>query len=244
MLSVINRRLVILLRHLLHRAIILIGLIAVPLITPFVRMAHAAGVQVLLSQSQPALPSGMAPSPPSSQQEQTIPALPPPRQGSNIREIPLPKVFRGCWRGTVAAVDTITPLRDGEPPLIWLTKVYTLCYRQVGANGKWELTFADSSVADRDRVTDQRQSITVKSVTGADAAELSAYLHFRAPQIGPFGIPTGNISTLDELAHLHCQMTPDRTAIAVRASVLVDSNTVPYAQITWHTTLNRAVPPS
>ena len=188
----------------------------------------------------------MAPPAPSSQQEQTIPAhpvLPLPNQGSNTREIPLPKVFRGCWRGTVAAIDTITPLREGEPPLIWLTKVYTLCYRQIGANGQWELTFADSSVADHDRVTDQRQSITVKSVTAADAAELSAYLHFRTPQIGPFGIPTGNISTLDEMAHLRCRMTRDRTAIAVHASVLVDSNAVPYAEITWHAILARTPTP-
>jgi hypothetical protein len=140
----------------------------------------------------------------------------------------------------VPAVDTIRPLQEGEPPIIWLTKLYTLCYRQTGANGKWQLTFADNSVADTNRVIDQRQVIKVKAVTGPDDAELSAFLHFRAESIGMFGMPTGNLNTLDELADLHCRMTPHRDAIEVEASVFVESNAEPYAEMTWHTRLERA----
>jgi hypothetical protein len=198
----------------------------------------AAGVEVLPSQQAPQLPASK-PMPFAPQQEHTIPPRLPMGMGSNTREIPLPKVFRGCWSGSVPAVDTIRPLQEGEPPIIWLTKLYRLCYRQSGINGKWELTFADSSVADRDRATDQRQVIKVKAVTGADEVIMSSYLHFRAESIGMFGTPNGNINTIDELADLHCRMTPDRDAIEVQASVLVESNGEPYAEMTWHTRLER-----
>jgi hypothetical protein len=211
-------------------------------------ISRAAGVEVLPSQQSP--PPLPAPQPPplSSPQEQTIPQRTiPPRLpmglGSNTREIPLPQVFRGCWSGSVPAVDSIRPLREGEPPIIWLTKLYTLCYRQTGANGKWQLTFADNSVADTNRAFDQRQMIKVKAVTGPDQAELSAYLHFRAESVGLFGMPTGNLNTLDELADLHCQMTPDRGAIEVEASVFVESNAEPYAEMTWHTRLEHTPEP-
>lgn len=218
-------------------------------------VSGAAGVEVLPSQqSPPPLPETLPPPlssqqeqsipPNSSQQEQTIPQQKiPPRLpmglGSNTREIPLPQVFRGCWSGSVPAVDSIHPLQEGEPPIIWLTKLYTLCYRQTGANGKWQLTFADNSVADTGRAFDQRQVIKVKAVTGPDEAELSAYLHFRAESVGLFGMPTGNLNTLDELADLHCRLTPGRDAIEVEASVFVESNAEPYAEMTWHTRLER-----
>jgi hypothetical protein len=95
-------------------------------------------------------------------------------------------------------------------------------------------------VAEADRVSDQRQVIRVKTVSGPDQALLSAYLHFRAPKIDPWlGMPTGEISIMDELADLHCQMTPDRDAIEVSASVFVESNSEPYAVMTWHTRLER-----
>jgi hypothetical protein len=204
----------------------------------------AANLEVLPSQqAPPQLPAPTAPPPMSFQQERTIPPQLPRGLGSNTREIPLPKIFRGCWSGSVPAIDSITPLRPDEAPLIWLTKLYTLCYQQTGANGEWKLTFADSSVADTDRVSDQRQAIKVKAVTGPDQAELSAYLHFRASQIGMFGMPNGMINALDELADLHCRMTPNRDAIAVRASVFVESNGEPYAEMTWHTRLERTGAP-
>jgi len=222
-------------------------------------VALGAGVDILPSQQQPSsqllipplptLPSQQEQTipqrtlPPASRQEQTIPQGTTPRLpmglGSNTREIPLPKVFRGCWSGSVPAVDSIQPLQEGEPPIIWLTKLYTLCYRQRGSNGKWQLTFADSSVADTSRAFDQRHAIKVKAVTGPNQAELSAYLHFRAESVGLYGIPTGNVNTLDELADLHCRITRDRQAIEVEASVFVESNEQPYAEMTWHTRLER-----
>lgn len=217
---------------------IITGLIAAASLAAVAGAALAAGVEVSPSQQAPQFPAPKS-IPFAPQQEQTIPPRLPMGLGSNTRKIPLPKVFRGCWSGSVPAIDTIRPLQEDEPPIIWLTKLYRLCYRQTGTNGKWELTFADSSVADRDRATDQRQVIKVKAVTGPDEAVLSSYLHFRAESIGMFGTPDGNINSLDELAELHCRMTPDRDAIEVHASVFVESNAEPYAEMTWHTRLER-----
>lgn len=156
----------------------------------------------------------------------------------NTREIPLPDVFKGCWSGSVPAVDSIQPLSSDVSRLIWLTKTYTVCYKQAGNNGKWQLTFAESSVADRREVTDQRQAITVKSVSGRDGAELSAYLHFRTNGFVGFGA-IARPSTLDELTHLHCDVRPDLNLMIVRASVFVETNGEPYAEVTWHTNFFR-----
>jgi hypothetical protein len=174
------------------------------------------------------------PPPLSSQQGQKL-SIPPaiPAQGS-MQEIPLPEVFRGCWSGTVPAVDSIHSLNPNLGQLIWLTKSYTLCYKQAGYNGKWQLTFAESSVSDRIGVSDQRQLIKVKSVSGANRAELSAYLHFRTHSLFALGM-RARASTLDELAHLHCQVIPGRNVMTVNAAVFVETDGEPSADVTWHT---------
>jgi hypothetical protein len=196
-------------------------------------------VQTLPSQQYaPPPPAQVKPQANQSESEKTLPPVLPAPQGAT-REIPLPEVFRGCWRGTVARVDSITPLSSSAGRTIWLTKSYTLCYKQIGYNGKWHLTFAEGSVTDRRKVTDQRQSIRVKSVSGADRAELTAYLHFRAPVIGMFGTPTGIVNTMDELTHLHCYITPDKSTMEVEASVFVENDDRPYANINWHTQFYR-----
>jgi hypothetical protein len=207
-------------------------------------IADAAQVQTLPSQR--AIP--FAPSSPPSisnqdhpNQERTVPPPILPDSQGGTREIPLPQLFRGCWRGSVPSIDSIVPIDPDAGHTIWLTKVYTLCYKQAGINGKWVLTFAEGSVADGRRVIDQRQSIKVNSVSGADRAELTAYLHFRARPLTAFGLPAPVINTLDELAHLHCSVMPDQTVMEVRAAVFVENNDEPYANITWHTRFLRAM---
>ena len=130
------------------------------------------------------------------------------------------------------------PLSPDMGRLIWLTKTYTLCYKQAGYKGKWKLTFAEGAVADRREVTDQRQSIRVKSVSGADRAELTAYLHFRTRGFVGFG-GVARPSTLDELTHLHCDVQPERNLMTVSAAVFVETNGEPYAEVTWHTNFFR-----
>jgi len=202
----------------------------------------AQQVQVLPSQQKP--PAETLPRLPAPSQEETIPSMPslpvtPNGQGSNTREIPLPEIFRGCWSGEVARVDSMIPLTPNALHVQWLSKLYTLCYKQVGAGDRWHLTFAETSVAQRSMVSDQRQSISVKSVTGRDRAELTGYLHFRAPQVNLFGLRSSTVNTLDELSQLHCTVSPDRNVMEVHAEVLVENDDEPWVKITWHTRLLR-----
>jgi hypothetical protein len=202
----------------------------------------AQQIQILPSQQKP--PTEPLPRPPTPSQEQTIPSMPPipvtPNgQGSNTREIPLPEIFRGCWSGEVAQVDSMIPLTSSAMHVRWLSKLYTLCYKQAGSGDRWRLTFAETSVAQRSMVSDQRQSISVKSVAGRDRAELTGYLHFRAPQVNLFGLPSNTVNTLDELTQLHCTVSPGRDAMDVQAEVFVENDDQPWVRITWHTRLLR-----
>lgn len=201
-------------------------------------MAPAAGyaqaVQVVPSQQKPIAPS--APQTPAAQMphpELSPAPLNPGNLGSNTREIPLPNVFRGCWFGQVSNVDSMRPLSPDAGHIRWLTKAYTLCYRQTGYNGRWQLTFAEGSVANRAIVSDQRQVMRVKSVEGPNRAVILSYLHFRAPQVNPFGMPTGVVNTLDELTHLHCTVSPDDGAMEVAADVFVENDGKPWVEMTW-----------
>jgi hypothetical protein len=173
--------------------------------------------------------------------EVTIPKKLPGLQ-NGTRDIPLPEVFRGCWRGSVSRIDTLDPIDPDAARTIWLTKSYMLCYKQTGYNGRWQLTFAEGEVSDRRQVIDQRQSIRVHSISGPNNAELTAYLHFRARPLTIFGLPGNGINTLDELAHLRCSITPDQMAMDVEAAVFVENNNRPYANITWHTRFSRVSP--
>jgi hypothetical protein len=206
-------------------------------------LARAQQVQILPSQQKPSgedLPRDQ----PAPSQSETIPSMPqhpamPDNPGSNVREIPLPEIFRGCWVGEVPAVDSMTPLSPDAVHVRWLTKLYKLCYQQVAAGDRWHLTFAETSVAERSIVSDQRQAVSVKSVAGRDRAELTAYLHFRAPQLNLFDLPSGVVNTLDELTQLHCAVTPNHDAMEVQAEVFVENNGESWVQITWHTRLLR-----
>lgn len=206
-----------------------------------IRSAGADQIQTIPSQQN--IPQPQATPPPLQQQPGgTIPGPPnvPGPQG-NTREIPLPEMFRGCWAGEAAQVDSIVPLGPEAGQIVWLTKSYTLCYKQTGYGGRWQLTFAEGSVSDRREVWDQRQSIRVKSVSGPERAQLTAYLHFRAPQLNMFGQPVGTVNTLDELTLLDCLVTPGGGAMEVRAQVFVEMDDRPYARITWHARLRRTV---
>ena len=203
----------------------------------------AAQLETLPSQQIPeARPTAPAiirqPSQPSSGVPLQLPA-----PQHNTREIPLPDVFKGCWSGSVPTVDSMQPLSPEMGRLIWLTKTYTVCYKQAGYNGKWKLTFAESAVADRREVSDQRQVIKVKSVSGPDRAQLSAYLHFRTHGFVGFG-GIARPSTLDELTHLQCEVRPELNLMMVKASVFVETNGEPYAEVTWHTNFFRTGGPT
>ena len=219
--------------------------------------AIAGQTQTIPSQTQPEI---SAPPPPITRQPGTSPGnpvipgqgntreIPPPPAPTPVapwpgqtREIPLPEVFRGCWTGQVADVDSIQPLRYGTGRPVWLTKSYTLCYKQVGNSDRWHLTFAESSVSDPSSdVSDQRQSIKVKSVSGPDHAELSAFLHFRAEQGNILGLLTGATQVVDELTSLDCSISPDHGVMTVYASVFVEDDNAPTFRVIWHTRFLRS----
>ncbi len=196
--------------------------------------ALAAQAQVAPSQGEVPAPEAGAPS--GQQLKPGIPEFLTPQRGSNTREIPLPEVFRGCWSGTVPRVDSMVRLSPSTEPIGWLTKSYRLCYKQIGYGGKWQLTFAQSEVAERWRVSDQRQSIEVQSVSRDNRAELAAYLHFRAARIdASTGLPSDVIDAVDELTHLSCHVLPGNDVLVVHAQVYVEQDRHPFVSITWHT---------
>ena len=214
--------------------------------------AIAGQTQTIPSQTQPeisapppitrqpgAYPSPANPVMPGQGNTREIPPPPAPApiapQPGQTREIPLPEVFRGCWTGQVADVDSIQPLRYGTGRPVWLTKSYTLCYKQVGNSDRWHLTFAESSVSDTSEVSDQRQSIKVRSVSGPDRAELTAFLHFRAAQGDVLGLLTGATLVVDELTTLDCTIAPDHGVMSVSARVFVEDNNAPTFRVIWHT---------
>jgi hypothetical protein len=220
------------------------------------RSALAGQTQTIPSQTQPEI----SPPPPITRQPGSFPSpanpvmpgqgntreIPPPAPApvlplpGQTREIPLPEVFRGCWTGQVADVDSIQPLRYGTGRPVWLTKSYTLCYKQVGNSDRWHLTFAESSVSDPSEVSDQRQSIKVKSISGPDRAELTAFLHFRAAQGDILGLLTGATQVVDELTTLDCTIAPDHSVMSVNASVFVEDNNAPTFRVIWHTRFLRS----
>jgi len=208
--------------------------LAVSLLSLAVIAASALGAEVQTLPSQQ-VPEIRGTPPPITRQSGENLSIPPrlPLPQNNSREIPLPEIFRGCWSGTVSAVDSVQPLRAGMGGVMWLTKRYKLCYKQVGYNGNWQLTFAEGMVTDR-RVSDQRQLIKIKSVRGPNEAELTAFLHFRTHPFVTFW-STGKGSTIvDELAQLHCEVIPGRDLMAVKAIVFVESNGEPNFDMTWH----------
>jgi hypothetical protein len=207
-------------------------------ITSVTLRALAGQVETLPSQQ---IPEPQRTPPPITRQPGDNLVIPPrlPAPQGSTREIPLPQVFRGCWTGSVPAIDSLQPLSPDIGYTIWLTKIYTLCYKQVGYNGKWQLTFAEGTVENRREVTDQRSSIRVKSVTDSNHVELTAYLHFRSrPFVNFWGAARG--STVDELAHLKCRVIPGRNLMAVSAVVFVEHDGEPDANITWHTNFARS----
>jgi hypothetical protein len=217
------------------------AVIAVIVLVWEVSIATAGQVQTLPSQQNlPAPDPSLQPfTNQNPENGMTIPPTLPGGQGAT-REIPLPEVFHGCWRGTVPQVDSIVPLDPDAGGTVWLTKSYTLCYKQAGYAGKWVLTFAQGAVADPRQVRDQRQAIRVKSVDGPNRAEITAYLQFLSRSVNIFGVPTGIVNEMDELSHLHCYVLPDQQVMEVRATVFVETNGRPAVNIAWHTRFFRS----
>ncbi len=174
----------------------------------------------------------LAPSPPGSRLE--IPPAPPSKSSGDRSVLTLPPVFRGCWRGTVSSIDSLTILNAHAAMVRWLPKSYTFCYRRGGLQEQWELAFGEGKVTDSAMVSGQDQWVRVDSIGGPDRASLRAYLRFNT------GSNSGDPSRKDEWTELDCRAEPDGSAMNVSARVNVQIDGVPSVLITWHARFRRA----
>jgi len=146
-------------------------------------------------------------------------------------EIPIPEVFRGCWSGTVASLDSFARLSYWPPTgaSLWFSKSYVVCFRQKGQE-PWRLTFGDSGMPeDTAAIVDQ----WVRQIaSSADWVELSAFLHFRNSLL---------FLAIDkqEWAELRCTVSP-QGIMRVTAKLYAEANGHPWVTATWHADFMRA----
>jgi hypothetical protein len=153
-------------------------------------------------------------------------------ENQSTREIPLPKVFQGCWQGQVTHPDSLRSL-SGRPPGLWITKTYRLCYRRV-AQGPFVLTLAtagvDSSSIPFNVVSSVRSALRVLGTDGRRSATLRAFLHFNQPDL-ELGVLAGT-AAVDELTEMTGRLDGD--VMHVQAKVYAEWNRSPWCVITWH----------
>jgi hypothetical protein len=161
-----------------------------------------------------------------------VTTIPPARQppGASTLEIPLPKVFRGCWRGVVPRLDSLRML-GGPHVSKWIPKTYRICYEQTGS-GPFKLTMSETGLAGyHSSLTNVRGIMKVISTNGRTEARMRALLHFDEPTgfvVGMFG-GTGSV---DELTNMSCRI--DGNIMRVEANVYAQWNGRPWSEMTWH----------
>ncbi len=181
--------------------------------------------------------------PPVVQEKQLNPpatSLPIPETGSNplnenqsTREIPLPKVFQGCWQAQVTHLDSLRVL-GRQPPNLWITKTYRFCYRRVG-QGPFEPTLAtagvDSNSAPFGMVSSVQSTLRVLRTDGRSSATLRAFLEFNQTDV-ELGILAGTAAAVDELTEMTGRLDGD--VMHIQAKVYAEWNRSPWCIITWH----------
>jgi hypothetical protein len=168
-------------------------------------------------------PSQPPPPPPRAYQPAPPPARPEPV---------LPAIFRGCWLGRVAFLDSIERLPGGPPLGSWTPKTYRLCYRRTG-NGPFELTFTEAGVAHNRRITNAAGRMELKSTDGRTYAAMRALLHFDEYR-NRGGYFAGSTFPVDELTQLQCNIGPGGMRVA--GHVYGEHGGTPWFKATWHAT--------
>ncbi len=153
-------------------------------------------------------------------------------ENQSTREIPLPKVFQGCWQGQVTHLDSLRPL-GRQPPNFWVTKTYRFCYRRI-AQGPFVPTLAtagvDSNSVPFGAVSSVRSTLQVLRTDGRSSATLRAFLEFNQSNL-EFGILVGT-AAVDELTEMAGRLDGD--VMHVQAKVYAEWNRSPWCIITWH----------
>jgi hypothetical protein len=156
----------------------------------------------------------------------------PPNGDQSTREIPLPKVFQGCWEGQVTHLDSLRAL-GGHPPDLWITKTYRFCYRRI-AQGPFVPTLAtagvDSHSVPTGAVSSVRSTLRVLQSDGRSSVALRAFLEFSQPY-SEFGVLGGPV-LVDELTDMNGRLEGD--VMHVQARIYAERNRSPWCIITWH----------
>ena len=159
--------------------------------------------------------------------EATPSAQPPIAPGSQLLEIPVPEVFRGCWQGTVTTLDSRTRLSSWLPLSVWLPKSYKMCFVKRGAD-RWQLTYS-SSRADTGSlpVVQWAQALRVIRIAGPDLLYVEAKLR----------LIDGSIIK-DETSTIRLRIEAGGTMHA-EAAVIIDWDGSPWMAVTWHTVFDQ-----
>ena len=182
------------------------------------------------TQASPQFQPQPTPAPaPNYQVERTPPPAPVYR---NQPEPELPAIFRGCWEGRVAYLDSIERLPGGAKIGPWTPKTYRLCYRKIG-DAPFQLTFTDAGVAHNRRITDAQGRMQLISTDGRTYATMRAYLHFDEYR-GRKRFFSGDTFPVDETTDLKCDIEPDGMHVWGRVHGSHDGN--PWFRAWWHAT--------
>ncbi|MHB8382986.1 MAG: hypothetical protein ACYDC3_11705 [Candidatus Binataceae bacterium] len=161
-----------------------------------------------------------------------VETIPPANQGpgASTLEIPLPREFRGCWRGVVPRLDSIKML--GPPGVSkWIPKTYRICYEQT-ADGPFKLTLSETGLEGAHRsLTNVKGIMKVISTNGRTTARMRSLLHFDEPAGNLFGMFAGR-GSVDELTNMSCRI--DGGVMHVAANVYAQWNGRPWSEMTWH----------
>ncbi len=150
--------------------------------------------------------------------------------GQSTLEIPLPQVFRGCWTGVVADIDS---LKMYSPPEIsqWVPKTYRICYVR-SADGPFHPTISQTGMVDvSGQMSNVRGVLKVISTDGKTTAQMRALLRFDESTRNVFGY-SRKVGTVEELTNMSCRI--EGGVMHVTATVFGQWNGSPWCEMTWH----------
>jgi hypothetical protein len=185
------------------------------------------------------LPPWLWPGQPGSQRPAAAPTTPPTSPESAPFKLTspaaqkhpaLPAVFRGCWRGRVNELDWIERLPGAHKVGYWTPKTYRLCYRRLGDDGPFKLTFSDSGVEPNDKIIHPHGRVVPISTEGRAYATLRATLHFDEYSASRYSRST--TFAVDESTKLDCKIVGDM--MLVTASVYGERDGEPWFRARWH----------
>jgi hypothetical protein len=177
------------------------------------------------------------------QRSETYPSYPSQAQGEQTepagQTVILPPSYLGCWRGLVAASDTLQTLNGCEAgPFV--PELYTLCYRNTPA-GKFELTFRgvamDTAVPDQYKISGTGGEVQVLASDGVGKVKLHSYIHFEQNEVGTAAASDATWS-MDEQTEMDCEMKDGDLQVLGAYTQISDG--MACFRGTWHTRFLRA----